>query len=473
VLEALDKMSRGESGLEEAYDSAIERINGQLEEDRGLATRILSWITYAQRSLTTVELCHALAVEHGDPELDIHNIPDIEDVVSVCAGLVAIDEESNIIRLVHFTTQEYFEHIRATWNPGAQLDIALTCLTYLSFDAFRSGACSNDEDLDQRLHEYKLLEYTAQHWGHHVHPVQEEIGDAVALTFLKNEALIATATQSLIVTHFGSFQRSQRFAKHTTGLHLSSKFGLLHFVKLLIEQDNTTINAKDTEGRTSLSFAAASGHEVVVKLLLAQNGLEVNSVDAVGMTPLLHAAKADHEAVIKLLLARGDIDINTMDDSSNRLLNYLADNKNEDIIKLLLTRNDVDINIKDKYGGTALMYAVEDGSEAVVKLLMMRDDIKADTRDGRGRTPLWYAAARGRETIATLLITRNDVDVNTQDVYGDTVLMAAARTGEKPIVKILLARDDIDINATNTKGETAMSMAEENGQAAIVKLLDG
>ena len=43
------------------------------------------------------------------PKLDEENLPEIEDMVSVCAGLVTIDEESNIIRLVHYTTQEYFE----------------------------------------------------------------------------------------------------------------------------------------------------------------------------------------------------------------------------------------------------------------------------------------------------------------------------------------------------------------------------
>jgi hypothetical protein len=38
-----------------------------------------------------------------------------EDMVSVCAGLVTVDEESNIIRLAHYTTQEYFNQTREKW----------------------------------------------------------------------------------------------------------------------------------------------------------------------------------------------------------------------------------------------------------------------------------------------------------------------------------------------------------------------
>jgi hypothetical protein len=66
------------------------------------------WITCAKRSLTTAELQHALAVEIGEPKLDEDNLLEIEDMVSMCAGLVTVDEESKIIRLVHYTTQEYF-----------------------------------------------------------------------------------------------------------------------------------------------------------------------------------------------------------------------------------------------------------------------------------------------------------------------------------------------------------------------------
>lgn len=105
-------------------------------------------MTYAQRLLTTGELYHALGVEAGDKELDDDNIPDVEDVVSVCAGLVTLDEESKIIRLVHYTTQKYFERLRVDlsmepWRPGRD---SVDLLTYLSLETFASGSCGSDGD---------------------------------------------------------------------------------------------------------------------------------------------------------------------------------------------------------------------------------------------------------------------------------------------------------------------------------------
>ena len=80
VLSTLDKLSRGSASLDEshkldeAYSEAIRRIDGQLAEDRLLARRALSWISYAQRPLNTEELCHALAIEQGDNALNNDNV---------------------------------------------------------------------------------------------------------------------------------------------------------------------------------------------------------------------------------------------------------------------------------------------------------------------------------------------------------------------------------------------------------------
>jgi len=164
IKSTLEKLPKGSTALNKAYDEAIERIESQLPEESELAKNVLSWITYAQRSLTTKELSHALAVEAGESKLDKDNIPDIEDMISVCAGLVAVDEESDVVRLVHYTTQEYFERVRETWNPKAQEEIVLTCLTYLSFQTFDTGHCYSDEDFRRRITQNPFLDYAARYW---------------------------------------------------------------------------------------------------------------------------------------------------------------------------------------------------------------------------------------------------------------------------------------------------------------------
>lgn len=154
-------LTGGSSALDKAYDEAVKIIEGQLSGEAELAKRVLSWITYAKRQLTTEELSYALSVEVGTPELDEDNIPDIEDMISVSAGLVTADEESDVIRLVHYTTQEYFERKGKAWNPTIQEEMAAKCLSYLSFDTFDSGHCCNDEEFELRIKRNPFLYYAA------------------------------------------------------------------------------------------------------------------------------------------------------------------------------------------------------------------------------------------------------------------------------------------------------------------------
>jgi len=126
----------------------MERIEGQLADEEKLAKQVLSWITCAKRPLTTSELKHALAVEPEELQLDEENLCRVEDMVLVCAGLVTVDEESNIIRLVHYTTQEYFERTQKRWFPNAETNITIICVTYLAFNKFKSGICKTTRSLN-------------------------------------------------------------------------------------------------------------------------------------------------------------------------------------------------------------------------------------------------------------------------------------------------------------------------------------
>jgi hypothetical protein len=143
-------------------------------------------ISHAKRPLITAELQHALAVEVGESEFNAERQSDIEDMVSVCAGLVTVDQESNIIRLVHYTTQEYFEHTRMNRFLGAQKSIATVCLTYISFRAFAESYCRSEKELESRLHQYSFLRYAAQYWGDHAREGMDETVKDLTLEFLRH-----------------------------------------------------------------------------------------------------------------------------------------------------------------------------------------------------------------------------------------------------------------------------------------------
>jgi hypothetical protein len=85
----------------------MKRIEQQSSFSQDLAKRILGWVTFSTRPLTAIELQDAIAVEIGEPEFDQTNIIDIEEMISVCSGLIVVEENSNIAKLVHFTAQEY------------------------------------------------------------------------------------------------------------------------------------------------------------------------------------------------------------------------------------------------------------------------------------------------------------------------------------------------------------------------------
>jgi hypothetical protein len=112
-----------------------------------------------RRPLKTEELLHELAVKEDEDELDEENLPVLEDIVSVCAGLVTIDEESGVVRLIHYTTQEYLERTRVHWLPEAQVDIASTLIRYLSFSSVRSDDYTDRDDIETAIKDHALLDY--------------------------------------------------------------------------------------------------------------------------------------------------------------------------------------------------------------------------------------------------------------------------------------------------------------------------
>ncbi|KAI1661134.1 hypothetical protein F4813DRAFT_378815 [Daldinia decipiens] len=237
--------------LNSAYETAMERINGQEEGFKDLAIRILSWITCAKRPLTTLEIQHALAVEVGDQEIDENNIVDIGLMLSVCAGLVTIDEKSNIIRLVHYTVQEYFERTQDRWFPEAQLSITKVCVAYLSFQWFSGG-------VQEQIWSNPLYEYVIESLGHHVRasPLCQEV-----LSFLKSPDPVKVPAEFFMWT--SPLHRPS--TGQATALHIACYFDLLREIENIVDCD---LEVKDSAGETPLAWAIRYGRKRMVRLLV-------------------------------------------------------------------------------------------------------------------------------------------------------------------------------------------------------------
>lgn len=88
--------------IEDLYSNTVRRIMGQSEEQRKIAGRVLLWLLYAARPLSMAELHSAVA---SDPDseswkYDSNVVGDEKALVSVCCGLVTVEKESALVRLV-------------------------------------------------------------------------------------------------------------------------------------------------------------------------------------------------------------------------------------------------------------------------------------------------------------------------------------------------------------------------------------
>ncbi|KAL7908150.1 hypothetical protein GGI35DRAFT_486294 [Trichoderma velutinum] len=295
----LKNLPKGSKAYSHAYEAIMKRIEHQGRGSVKFAKTVLSWITCAKRSLTISELRHALAVESGESRLDERDLPQTQDLVSVCAGLVTVDEGTDTVRLFHHTAQEYFHQTQNEWFPDAKDDITRICVTYLSFDVFEVGFCPTDAAFEERLRSYQLYDYAAHKWGHHARETMSL--DPLVLDFLQCQSKVEASSQALFaVKESGKPSYSQNVPKQTTGLHLAAYFGIEKAVRIPLDLHGW--DPEDGYNRTPLSWAAENGHEAVVRLLLSK-GANPKATDHLGLTPLSWATQGGHEGIVRLLSA--------------------------------------------------------------------------------------------------------------------------------------------------------------------------
>lgn len=132
---ALAQLDKGSPAFYAEYDKAMDRIQQQPEGFRLLTHKVILWMTYARRELSLRELQEAVVIESDMTDIDPYaDLVEVELLASSCAGIVIIDQRASIVRLVHYTTQEYLEVVRHKRLPSEEL-IASACLTRLKIAA--------------------------------------------------------------------------------------------------------------------------------------------------------------------------------------------------------------------------------------------------------------------------------------------------------------------------------------------------
>ncbi|PQE29611.1 Ankyrin repeat protein [Rutstroemia sp. NJR-2017a BBW] len=199
IRTALAKLATGVKAYDNAYRAVMERFQGQNTHRVNDAKKLLSLVIHAQWPLSVLELQHALAVEKGTTDLDPENIPSVKFIVSSCLGLVEIDEGSDIVRLVHYTVQEFFLRTHEEWFPNYMYWIAEICITYLGFDAFSSGPSPNEDEYIKRRTENPFLRYASCNWGYHAEAAS--LPTSKVMSFLEKKPQLEAASQGLQRKH--------------------------------------------------------------------------------------------------------------------------------------------------------------------------------------------------------------------------------------------------------------------------------
>jgi ankyrin repeat protein len=247
-------------------------------------------------------------------------------------------------------------------------------------------------------------------------------------------------------------------AIHGAEIHEAAELGNLEKVRAYLEQDSKQINATDSKGRTVLGRAARSGKKELVEFLLEKGASEdifaaaivghtdkvaallkqdpklINARDSDGKTALHWAALYGQNKVMELLLAN-KADVNSLDEDGFTPLHWAATFNRSDAVKLLLA-NKANMNLKvQKYGWTPLRLAVIHGHMATAEALL-NSGADPNLKDEENIPLLNQAVVRGKKEMVELLLDKK-ADLNKKDSEGETALDEAEEQGNKEIIEFL------------------------------------
>ncbi|KXH49586.1 ankyrin repeat protein [Colletotrichum nymphaeae SA-01] len=446
IKAALETLATGSSAYDIAYDEAFERIEGQLEDQSALAKDALSWIVCSKRPLQIVELQEALAVERGMTELDADT---------------GLKSKIRVVRLVHYTTQEYFQRNKTERLPGAEALVAAACVSYLSFDVFDAGQCMYRNELRDRLQDHPLYNYASVNWGYHVrdsHHVHEEV-----MCFLEDQERLGASAQVLFIPktwysyegpsnrtcHWRKLEINAENSEGETPLFVAVSRNFVDLTRDLLESHGAKMS-KDTHGQTILSVAVQMGHYDIVRYLVCcQSGqLDINEANTHGFTPLLYAIAKNSQDIISLLLDADGVACNKRGPGGKTPLLLAASLGQYFTVKKLLERDGVEADSKDNEGRTPLSHAAMYGDlSLLLDRLLGTGKVEADARDLAGRSSLSYAAGKGDLEIVRCLFRTGKVDADSRDRDDRTPLFYAAMASNKETVRFLLETERVDVNA--------------------------
>ncbi|EXK43271.1 hypothetical protein FOMG_05903 [Fusarium oxysporum f. sp. melonis 26406] len=489
--------------VDQAYNDTLKRLREQHQNSSDLAFRVLAWICCTGWKLPASAIQHGLALREGDTTFHEDGIVDESLLLSVCCGLVEIPEGSREIRLVHYTTENFFRHnrhlldeyflVRHSINcdlpSNADAYLARQCIICLSIDLPRHlpGGIGNDPQLRSRYYGYDMLihsmvellydrrfgssgknytaladkiqdplyTYSAFNWGGHVRrlsPLDQTY--KTSIDFLQTRGMVDQAI--MLILTLGTWSEDRQAPQDMSNLHLAALFGLGDLAESLMK--NIDINSRDSCGRTALVWAleclafefkfspdyimsVTKNFEIYDGIDIARRRV-VNALLRSGANPRMPGYNGDTPLHLAAIL--GDVEI------VERILEY-----------------GVDIDILNRNVGVPLEEAVRHSRESASMKLLESGTV--DTGGENSRTAHTETSSVSNLAPMETLIEKG-AKADFPDINGQTALMEASKRGHNRIDELLLENQS-NVDQQDHKGDTALMKACIGDHADVIELL--
>ena len=272
---------------------------------------------------------------------------------------------SSVIRLVHYSVQEYLYENRNLLFPSGHAIIAELSMTYMVSDVFALGCRNKHSEISALISDNAFFGYAVFHWAYHVKMANDNRIDAVAFELLQAKPQMACCCQIReVLLGRIEFYWEAANAESYHPLLIAASYGLEKAVKLLLDADTIDINSSSNIGSTPLIMASALGHKVVTQLLL-QKGADVSRENWYGTA--LHCAAHSGEIQTILELLHKGVDVDIRNSRGHTPLHCATSEGHIAAMETLLSKG-ANVEARDDYDSSPLHYASE--SEQVIETLL-------------------------------------------------------------------------------------------------------
>ena len=217
-------------------------------------------------------------------------------------------------------------------------------------------------------------------------------------------------------------------------LHYSAWGGHEKIVKFLVDEMGMSCEAKNSEGRMAIDFAAAGDHLEIFEYLLPLMSLPLQSIRTVSGITCLHRCamhKKGFMEVMTVILCRKLIDVNATTSNGSTPLHIAVQHDHEAAVFLLLSFG-ADINKQNSMGFSASHFATMKGNTSILHTLVFYG-ADCNSKSVTGSTPVHCAAANGKYEIIEYLFGK----VNSKKFKLNVIFDARDNNGATPIDEAL------------------------------------